>query len=270
MEIVVVIVGGMVILLFRQLRRRRAKSPAVRTRRLTAEGVLSADVKQSIHDLLTREFSYYSLLKEAEQQEFVLRCVDIKSNLEFEAREELELTDEMSLLLSASMAQLTFGFKDYVLSNFKKIIIYPSTFYSKLIEAEVKGLTYGNGFISLSWSHFEHGYEHGSDKLNLGLHEFAHALLLDKAKQFDVEAFDMLEKMANFIKEEVEFTGMSDSLFRDYGLTNMHEFWAVSVEVYFENPVELAAKYPRLYRVMCVLLKQDLASRVLGIDSQIA
>ena len=260
----------MVILLFRQLRRRRAQSPAVRARRLMAEGMFSSDIKHNIHELFTREFSYYGFLKEAEQQEFVLRCVDIKSSLEFEAREDVELTEEMCLLLSASLAQLTFGFKDYVLSNFKKIIIYPSTFYSKLIEAEVKGLTYGNGFISLSWSHFENGYEHGSDKLNLGLHEFAHALLLDKAKQFDVEAFDMLEKMANFIKEEVEFTGKSDSLFRDYGLTNMHEFWAVAVEVYFENPVELSAKYPRLYRVMCVLLKQDLASRVLGIDSQIA
>lgn len=268
MELAVVIVGGIVLFVFRQVRRARTKSVKGRVRRLSADGAYSSNIELELDALFTREFHYYRLLNEKEQHEFILRSIDIKNDLIFEAREDLELTDEMCYLLSASMAQLTFGFTDYRLSNFKKVILYPSIFYSKFIEADVKGLTYGTGYVYLSWTHFEHGYEHTDDKLNLGLHEFAHALMLDKPKHFDSESFDLLEKMANFIKEEVVFSGVSDSLFRDYGLTNMHEFWAVAVEVYFEKPLDLSARYPRLYRVMCSLLKQDLASRILKVDSK--
>ena len=43
----------------------------------------------------------------------------------------------------------------------------------------------------------------------------------------------------------------------DYAGTNYHEFWAVSVEVFFENPIRLKHELPLLYDSMARLLKQD-------------
>jgi len=47
------------------------------------------------------------------------------------------------------------------------------------------------------------------------------------------------------------------SYLRNYAFTNMHEFWAVSVEAFFENPVGLRANMPDLYDSLCRVLNQD-------------
>ena len=38
---------------------------------------------------------------------------------------------------------------------------------------------------------------------------------------------------------------------------NYHEFWAVSVETFFENPVCMRLDLPDLYQAMVDLLRQD-------------
>jgi hypothetical protein len=43
----------------------------------------------------------------------------------------------------------------------------------------------------------------------------------------------------------------------EYAAVNYHEFWAVSVETFFENPVRLKHELPELYQAMVVLLRQD-------------
>jgi Mlc titration factor MtfA (ptsG expression regulator) len=43
----------------------------------------------------------------------------------------------------------------------------------------------------------------------------------------------------------------------DYAGTNYHEFWAVSVEVFFENPIRMRHELPDLYQAMARLLRQD-------------
>ncbi|MGZ5134018.1 MAG: zinc-dependent peptidase, partial [Flavitalea sp.] len=43
----------------------------------------------------------------------------------------------------------------------------------------------------------------------------------------------------------------------DYAGTNYHEFWAVSVEIFFENPIRFRHELPDLYAAISKLLKQD-------------
>jgi len=40
-------------------------------------------------------------------------------------------------------------------------------------------------------------------------------------------------------------------------LTNIQEFWAVSVEAFFENPADLKINMPQLYDALCRVLNQD-------------
>lgn len=47
------------------------------------------------------------------------------------------------------------------------------------------------------------------------------------------------------------------NLLGDYAGTNYHEFWAVSVEVFFENPIRMRHELPELYAAMSTLLRQD-------------
>jgi MtfA peptidase len=47
------------------------------------------------------------------------------------------------------------------------------------------------------------------------------------------------------------------NLLGEYAAVNYHEFWAVSVETFFENPVCLIQDLPELYQAMVSLLRQD-------------
>ena len=42
-----------------------------------------------------------------------------------------------------------------------------------------------------------------------------------------------------------------------YAATNYNEFWAVSVETFFEKPFQMKQEMPVLYRGLCQLLRQD-------------
>jgi Mlc titration factor MtfA (ptsG expression regulator) len=46
-------------------------------------------------------------------------------------------------------------------------------------------------------------------------------------------------------------------LLGEYAAVNYHEFWAVSVETFFENPVCMRLDLPDLYQAMVDLLRQD-------------
>jgi Mlc titration factor MtfA (ptsG expression regulator) len=47
------------------------------------------------------------------------------------------------------------------------------------------------------------------------------------------------------------------NLLGEYAAVNYHEFWAVSVETFFENPVCMKHDLPELYQAMVDLLRQD-------------
>jgi hypothetical protein len=51
------------------------------------------------------------------------------------------------------------------------------------------------------------------------------------------------------------------SFLRNYAFTDFEEFWAVSVEAFFELPAELKACLPGLYKSLCKVLSQDPLSK---------
>ena len=46
-------------------------------------------------------------------------------------------------------------------------------------------------------------------------------------------------------------------LYSDYAMKDFQEFWAESVEIFFEKPLQMKALYPELYAAMSDLLNQD-------------
>jgi Mlc titration factor MtfA (ptsG expression regulator) len=208
--------------------------------------------------ILLSKFPYFKGLSTLQRKRFLIRLNSFKRDTQIVGAEGLELTEEMRTLISASAIQLTFGLESYWLGFSKVIIVHPDIFHNSMLDQYHKGETNMKGRIRLSWKHFLEGYQDGSDKLNLGLHELAHAL--DLSRVFDDSDYHFkayFEKWQLIAKEE--YTSMQEytSFLRDYASTNFREFFAVCVEHFFEAPKDFKEHLPEIYKHMTMLLRQD-------------
>ncbi|HNR20604.1 MAG TPA: zinc-dependent peptidase [Bacteroidia bacterium] len=216
--------------------------------------------KNELGNFLDKHFPYYQNLSDAGREKFIKRVKWFKENKLFYGKEDLILSNEMIVHVSACFAQLTFGLKDYRLSSYKKIFLYPDIFYSGLLKADVKGLTFKHTAIHLSWKNFKEGYDNPDDKINLGLHELAHALKFDLEDELGFDSH-----FANYIddwqriseKEYNELANEVPSFLRSYGGANREEFFAVCVEHFFEAPEAFEDELPDIYNHLCFLLQQN-------------
>jgi Mlc titration factor MtfA (ptsG expression regulator) len=208
-----------------------------------------------------KTFNFFNLLNEKEKRKFVKRVIQIRKRKHFKISPEIN-TDhkEVELLVCAAFAQITFGFRDYHLDSFEGIIILPGAFYSRLAENNVKGLTVGSGFIYFSWEDFVKGYIHDEDKINLAIHEMAHALYIDRFHITQNFKWFNWERTANAVFKEIR-EELNHIYFRKYALHNINEFWAVCIEYFFEDPVNFELEYIELYEATASLLNQDMSRR---------
>ena len=219
----------------------------------------------SISKVLDTNFHFYSTLTTLEKERFIFRVKRFIVNKRFEGRQDLEVTDEMKILIAASAVQLTFGFPPIILKYFKRILIYPSKYISPMTKSEHVGEVNQRGIIVLSWEYFKKGIDRPHDGLNLGLHELAHALKLENAINNSEYGFlstlllGKLHKLA--IKEMRRIRQGENTFIRKYASSNQDEFFAVSVEYFFERPRAFKAQVPELYKTLTQLLRQDPAKR---------
>ena len=117
--------------------------------------------------------------------------------------------------------------------------------------------------ITLSWKHFLEDYQK-KDGVNVGLHEMAHALQMQheyfyKRKGEDFrKVYDLFESLDEHIRR-IERSSESH-VYTYYALTSTDEFWASSVEIFFEQPHRLRHHYPQVFEIIMKLLKQDPAA----------
>jgi len=205
-------------------------------------------------------FSYFNDLPHESKVKFVKRVHQFKSSKKFHFV-GVENKDDIAILVSASAVQVTFGLKNYMMSYFKDIYILADAYQMDNEEELYIGHVAPNG-IYLSFKHFLYGYSQKSDNVNVAVHEMAHALLYnnffaqyggtDTHFRLNYERFSSSTGpiLANVITNR-------RSYLRSYAFSNLHEFWAVSVEAFFENPAGLKANMPELYDALSRVLNQD-------------
>jgi len=92
--------------------------------------------------------------------------------------------------------------------------------------------------INLVWSVVKEGFLIPDVALNLCLQEFSDALTIENQKRIYFNRFypqsDLLLYFQAAKHEMHVITNGKDSIFRTYGAANLMEFFAVSVEVFFE------------------------------------
>lgn len=221
---------------------------------------------EEISSMLGRHSAFFRLLNEEEQSKFTRRCKRFIARKYFFIHSS-EGYKEMPLLATAAAIQLTFGLEKFLFPHYYKIHIYPEEFLRthpniNFLQGNVSGST-----IRLSWKHLLHGILDNGDGQNVALHEMAHALhyqtfVMEKNvdRKFR-EWFSSFDEDGNKVyQEEKEAT---TGLYSKYAMQNFQEFWAESVEIFFEKPLQMRDKYPELYLVMCQVLRQDMAARMI-------
>lgn len=204
-------------------------------------------------EILKSDFSFYKKLKVREQRHFEHRVASFMKDKVFIPREGLSLTDEMKVMISATAVMLTFGFRDFYIGLIDKIFIYPGEFYSKMNDEYHQGeFNPKLQALVISWEHFKKGYDDASDNLNLGIHEFAHAIHLNSIKERDVSSTvfsDSYKELIELLSKEENLRNdlVSTPYFRSYAFTNQFEFLAVLIESFIETPKELKGKFPEVY-----------------------
>lgn len=214
----------------------------------------------NIKNELSGKFKYFDALSPKGKEIFINRVSHILHEKNIRGVDGFRAEFQHKVFIAACMAQVTFGLRNYILRKIKLIRIFPEAFYSEMHNTYFRGSTSKMGTLSFSWKHFEEGYKIEDDNINLGIHELSHALKVNLVygSDFDQAFANYYDEWLKGINEHfIQSKSSINKYFRAYGYTNMDEFFAVSMECFFEKPAELKRVHPEIYEHLSLLLNQD-------------
>jgi MtfA peptidase len=198
---------------------------------------------------------------------------------EFAGMQGLEVDDGMAVAIAAQacLPILSLGLPHY--DGFKGIVVHPDVVVARRevmdedgvvhhYDEELSGEAMEGGPVMLSWRDVADAGDSAAWGYNVVVHEFAHVLdmrdgaadgvplLPDRAARERWLA--VLEPEWQEFCERVD--AGEDTLIDPYGAEAIDEFFAVSSEVFFVDPVALRAEHPALYRLLTGYYRQDPAS----------
>ena len=225
---------------------------------LVYEGSTLGLSRQDSIIILQKHYPYYNNLNPTLKSKFVNRLLAFMKEKRFIIYSN-EGFKEMPVLLSAAAIQLTFGLEKYMLPNFKYLQIHPHEYFAKNSFRVLAGNVEGES-ITIAWNQFLKGFQNPTDGVNVGLHEMAHAVyyqhvIVDKEREKDFcNCFnEVMEEGA----EVYELKTTHQVLFSNYAFKDLQEFWAETVELFFERPFDLKNNYAELYEATSDLLNQN-------------
>jgi MtfA peptidase len=195
----------------------------------------------------------------------------------FEGCAGLAITDEVRVTIAAQACLLLLHRRTDYFPGLLTILVYPSTYMveekrqiAEHVWEEGNTTRLGEtgrrmGSLVLAWGAVKHGAADPSDGKNVVLHEFAHQL------DYENHAADGVPELATREQQlawsevmRTEFASLRaadesgiPTLLDTYGATDPPEFFAVSVEAFFEQPRALRARHPKLYAELQKYFRQN-------------
>jgi Mlc titration factor MtfA (ptsG expression regulator) len=157
------------------------------------------------------------------------------------------------------------------------ILVYPSTYVAEE-RRHLHGHVWQEGKMArlgetgrwlnalvLAWEAVKSGAADPADGKNVVLHEFAHQLDYENHAEDGAPALETRDQQFSWQKVmQSEFASLRaadetgvPTLLDTYGASDPAEFFAVSVEAFFERPCALRARHPRLYSELKKYFRQD-------------
>ena len=195
----------------------------------------------------------------------------------FEGCGGLAITDEIRVTIAAQACLLLLHRETDYFPGLLTILVYPMTYMVKE-DHQVAEHVWEEGTVSrlgetgrrmgslvLAWGAVKHGAADPSDAKNVVLHEFAHQLDYENHAADGVPALSTSEQQlawSEVMRSEFASLRAADesgipTLLDTYGATDPAEFFAVSVEAFFERPRALRAYHPKLYAELQKYFRQD-------------
>ena len=227
--------------------------------------------------LIQRNVVIFRRLSAGDRAELLGHIQVFLAEKRFEGCGGFAITDEVRVTIAAQACLLLLHRKTDYFPQLLTILVYPSS-YAVEERRQVGEHVWEEGTVSrlgetgrrmgslvLSWGAVKHGAADPSDGKNVVLHEFAHQL------DFENNAVDGVPQLATREQQSAwtavmrsEFASLRaadesgvPTLLNTYGATDPAEFFAVSVEAFFEQPHALLAYHPKLYAELRTYFQQD-------------
>lgn len=220
-------------------------------------------LSESEKRILLKWLPVYGQMSASVKRRFEKRTVWYRMAKTFKFQGEIDYQEDVKLLLSGSLALMTLGITSYqMMTSLVEIVIYPTQYYSRIKrQYHVGEYNLGLKRVIVSSDRLWKGFEITDDNRNLVVHEFAHALSFHLIKQPFGEGIRFrngLKRIKILLARPDFSTRMENSnYFRDYGKTNLQEFFSVAVENFIETPNVFKADFPELYHIIKRMLNFD-------------
>jgi MtfA peptidase len=252
----------MILWLLKQQRRQRLKARPFPKKWLT---------------LIQRHVVFFPRLPAMDRTELLGHIQVFLAEKRFEGCGGFAITDEVRVTIAAQACLLLLHRKTDYFPGLLTILVYPLSY---MVEAkrQIGEHLWEEGTVSrfgetgrrmgslvLSWGAVKHGAADPSDGKNVVLHEFAHQLDFENDAADGVPGLATREQQlawaavmrAEFASLRAADEGGVPTLLDTYGATDPAEFFAVSVEAFFEQPHALRAHHPKLYAELQNYFQQD-------------
>lgn len=179
----------------------------------------------------------------------------------------LQVDDEMRVTIAAQACLLLLNRRTRYFPNLRRILVYPGPFVVGRVQTSAAGVhheqrqalsgeSWSSGQVVLSWDDARDGAARADDGRNVVIHEFAHQLDQESGAANGAPFLGRRTRYAQwarvlgaeFERLRAQVQAGQPSLIADYGATDPAEFFAVASEVFFEQPLRLAAEHAELYR----------------------
>lgn len=211
-----------------------------------------SDLNDERKKILKDRFLYYQKLSKSESKLFEDRLHHFLINKNFSSN-ELEVTEEMKVLISATAIQILFGLDPYYLSNFSTIEITAEKTEFTVSEKSKS--------VLICWPLFKAGIDNATDGYNPGLKTLSIAFNLEQqlsaysTKMFNRHRFKELNLL--YRSQAEKYIASGKSTYKDYKQVDRNEYFGVAVEYFFERPEHFYANQPSMYTALAKLLRQD-------------
>src|SRR5881227_669699 len=227
--------------------------------------------------LIQRHVAFFPRLSASDRAELLGHVQVFLAEKRFEGCGGFAITDEVCVTIAAQACLLLLHRETDYFPGLLTILVYPLTYMAEekrqIGEHVWEEGTVGRlgetgrrmGSLVLAWGAVKHGAADPSDAKNVVLHEFAHQLDYENHAADGVPGLATREQQSAWSEVmRTEFASLRaadesgiPTLLDTYGATDPVEFFAVSVEAFFEQPRALWARHPKLYAELQKYFRQD-------------
>jgi Mlc titration factor MtfA (ptsG expression regulator) len=227
--------------------------------------------------LVERHVVFFHKLNGSDRAELLGHIQVFLAEKRFEGCGGLVINNEIRVTIAAQACLLLLHRKTDYFPRLLTILVYPLT-YMVQEDHQVGEHVWQEGTVSrlgetgrrmgslvLSWGAVKHGAADPSDGKNVVLHEFAHQLDYENYAADGVPGLATQKEQLTWSEvmgtefaslRAADETGIP-TLLDTYGAIDPAEFFAVSVEAFFEQPRALRARHPKLYAELQKYFQQD-------------